>query len=290
MDILDVEILVAAARVGSLAGAARQLGMTPMAASRRLAALERDLGVRLMHRTTRSISLTPEGEEFLPYARTMLDAAEEARSIISPAARGATGLLRITAPGVFGRVVILPLVPKLLIDHPAMRLDLQLSDSIVDIAGSGIDVAIRIAPLRDSELIARLIASNPRILCATPEYLARYGIPQRMEDLLSHSCLRLGKMSQWPFVSGGETRWLRIEGRFQCSSGEGIRTACLQGMGLALLTYWDIHAELSDGRLVSVELSDARPEERSIWAVLPTKQYVPSRVRVFLEALELSLA
>ncbi len=289
MNITDIAVFVAANAGGSLASAARQMGMTPMAVSRGLAALERELGVRLMHRTTRSVSLTPEGEEFLPYARTILDASEEARGTLTPASRGATGLLRVTAPAAFGRIGVMPLIPLLLEQNPAMRIELQLSDTIVDIAGSGIDVAIRIAPLRDSELVARALAPNPRVLCATPAYLQRHGAPKVLADLEGHSCVRLSNMAHWPFIVGDQTRAVRVDGRFLCSSIEGVRTACLQGLGLALLTYWDVRGELTDGSLVAIDLNDAQPQQLSIWAVLPTRKYVPMRVRVFLEALEQSL-
>jgi DNA-binding transcriptional LysR family regulator len=290
MDINDVAVFVAAHSGGSLASAARQLGRTPMAVSRGLAALERELGVRLMHRTTRAVALTPEGEEFLPFARTILDAADEAHGTLRPASRGAAGLLRVTAPAAFGRIGVMPLIPRLLDDNPALRIDLMLSDAIVDIAGSGIDVAIRIAPLRDSALVARALAPNPRVLCATPDYLQRHGVPGVLADLEQHSCLPLSNMAYWPFVVGDQIRSVRIDGRFQCSSIEGVRTACLQGLGLALLTYWDVRAELGNGSLVAIALRDAHPQQLSIWAVLPTRKYVPRRVRVFLEALEHSLA
>jgi DNA-binding transcriptional LysR family regulator len=155
MDIKNIAVFHAAATGGSLAHAARQLDMTPMAVSRRLAALEQDLGVRLLHRTTRSISLTPEGEEFLPFARTMLDASDEAISVLQPSATGAKGILRITAPAAFGRIAVMPIIPALLEANPELRVDLQLTDAMVDIAASGIDVAIRIAPLKESADIMR---------------------------------------------------------------------------------------------------------------------------------------
>lgn len=239
-----------------------------------------------MHRTTRSISLTPEGEKFLPFARTMLEAAEEAHIAFAPADSGAKGLLRVTAPAAFGRIVIQPLIPQFLAENPEVKVELLLTDSIVDIAGAGVDVAVRIAPLRDSELVARAIAKNPRVLCASPSYLERYGMPKGLPDLEQHSCLRLINMPFWPFDVDGQTRSVRVEGRYICNNVEGVRTACLQGLGLALTTYWDVRAELSAKTLVRVELEDAQTQELSIWAVLPTRRYVPLRVRAFLSAIE----
>lgn len=289
MDIDDIAVFVAAQAGGSLASAARQLGITAMAASRKLASLEHELGARLMHRTTRAVSLTPEGEDFLPLARTMLDAAEEARGILTPTGRSAQGRLRATAPAAFGRLGIMPLIPSLMREHPELRIELLMSDEVIDLNSAGIDVAIRIAPLRDSELVARPLAVNPRVLCAAPSYLAARAAPQLLSDLTEHECLALSNMQYWPFVDGKQERSVRVDGRFVCSSVEGVRTACVQGLGIALLTVWDIQRELSDGTLVSIGLSDVQPQELSIWALLPTRKYVPQRVRVFLDALERSL-
>jgi DNA-binding transcriptional LysR family regulator len=289
MDIKNVAVFYAAATGGSLAHAARQLDLTAMAVSRRLATLEHDLGVRLLHRTTRAISLTPEGEEFLPYARTMLDASDEALSALQPSATGAKGILRVTAPAAFGRIGVMPIMPALLEANPELRVDLQLTDSMVDLAASGIDVAIRIAPLKESELIAKLVTPNPRVLCASPAYLKRMGVPQKLDDLSGHDRIRLTSMPRWPFVVEGQVRWVRPEGRFFCNSVEGVRTACVQGMGIAMLSYFDLRTELADGSLVVINLSDAQPEELSIWAIMPTRRYLPMRVRVFLESLERSL-
>ncbi|MGE8360101.1 LysR family transcriptional regulator [Pseudomonas sp.] len=290
MQISDVEVFQAIAAGGSLSGAARRLGLTPMTVSRRLASLEKELGVRLVHRTTRSVALTAEGDVFLPYAQRMLEADEAARVTLRSHAGTASGLLKVTAPTVFGQAVIMPLIPSLLADNPGLQLDLTLSDSIVDIVGLGIDVAIRIATLRDSALVARPLADNPRVVCASPDYLARQGVPTVLDDLRQHACIALHGMPYWPFVRNGDSVSVRAEAAFSANSVEAVRTACRQGLGLAMLTYWDVREELLDGRLVQVELADVTPERLSITAVLPTRQHVPHRVRVFLERLEAVLA
>lgn len=189
MQISDVEVFSAIAESGSLSAAARRLGLSPMTVSRRLATLEGELGVRLFHRTTRSVSLTAEGETFLPFATTLLEASEGARVSLKSNAGTASGVLKVTAPSVFGQSVIMPLIPDLLAEHPALRVDLTLSDSIVDIVGLGIDVAIRIATLRDSALIARPLAPNPRVLCASPAYLKHHGIPATMSHSVARNAL-----------------------------------------------------------------------------------------------------
>lgn len=286
MQIPDVEVFSAIAENGSLSAAARRLGLAPMTVSRRLAALEGELGVRLFHRTTRAVSLTAEGETFLPFAATLLEASEGARVSLKSHAGTASGILKVTAPTVFGQSVIMPLIPALLGEHPALRVDLTLSDSIVDIVGLGIDVAIRIATLRDSALIARPLAPNRRVLCASPIYLERNGVPTTMDALLSHRRIGLHGMPYWPFMQGGEAVAMRAEGVFSANSVEAVRTACRQGLGVAMLTYWDIRDDLDAGTLHLVELEDVSPEQLFITAILPTRQHVPHRVKIFLQHLE----
>ena len=286
MQISDVEVFSAIAESGSLSAAARRLGLSPMTVSRRLATLEGELGVRLFHRTTRSVSLTAEGETFLPFATTLLEASEGARVSLKSNAGTASGVLKVTAPSVFGQSVIMPLIPDLLAEHPALRVDLTLSDSIVDIVGLGIDVAIRIATLRDSALIARPLAPNPRVLCASPAYLKHHGIPATMDALSGHHRIALHGMPYWPFMRDGDAVAIRAEGVFSANSVEAVRAASRQGLGVAMLTYWDVRDDLDAGTLRLIELQDVSPEQLYITAILPTRQHVPHRVGVFLERLE----
>lgn len=286
MQIPEIEVFANVAISSSLSEAARRLGLSAMTVSRRLAALEKELGVRLVHRTTRSVALTPEGEMYLPYAKTMLEANEAARATLKTSAGSASGTLRVTAPSVFGQTVIMPLLPALLAANPTLKVDLTLSDSIIDIAGLGIDVAIRIATLRDSTLVATPLAPNPRVVCASPAYLTQWGTPTVLDDLNHHQCIALHSMPYWPFTNDENAVAIRAQGAFCANSVEAVRTASKQGLGLAMLTYWDIRNELADGSLVMVNLEDVLPEQLSITAVLPTRQQVPHRVRVFVEHLE----
>jgi len=289
MQISDVEVFAAIAESGSLSAAARRLGLSPMTVSRRLASLENELDVRLVHRTTRSVSLTPEGEVFLPFSKTLLRASEAAKVILKASTGTASGTLKITAPTVFGQAVIMPLISGLLAENPALQVDLLLSDSIVDIVSLGIDVAIRIAPLRDSELIARALAPNPRVLCASPDYVALNGAPSVLADLHLHRCISLHGMPNWPFIRDGEQIGFKGSGAFSANSVDAVRTASRQGLGLAMLTYWDVREDVEQGALQVVELEDATPEQLFITAVLPTRRQVPHRVRVFLDRLEATL-
>lgn len=290
MLISDAKIFLTVSNSSSLSAAARQLGIGAMQVSRRLGVLESSLGVRLLHRTTRSISLTNEGAVFLPYAQAMVDANEAARTVLGATGCEVSGVLRLTAPSVFGHTVVIPLLPQLLRRHPALQVDLDLSDRVVDIAGQGHDLALRIAPLVDSELIARPIAPNPRVLCASPTYLERRGRPHRLADLHAHSCISLQAVPRWPFMVEGALQRKTLSGSFSTTSVEAVRTAAVHGLGVAMLTYWDVFEQLRDGSLVQLELEDARMQALSIWALTPTRQHVPARVRVFLDALQGAMA
>lgn len=289
MNLQNVSLFLVITETRSLTQAAKRQNISAMAVSRRLASLEHELGVRLVQRTTRSVSLTQEGMEFLPYARALIDAETGAKSLFSPSTQGAAGLLRITAPSGFGRRNILPLVPELLADNPKLNIDLQLSEDVVDIVGRGIDVAIRIAPLKDSTLIARKITDNPRVICASPAYLNSKDTPRFVEDLTTHHCLRLSSVPQWIFERDGEIIRVSVEGRFTSDNVEGVRELCVQGLGIAQLTRWDVRKEIQEGALVEIALADAESQALSIWAVLPSTRYLPLRVSAFIEKLKSSL-
>lgn len=289
MNLRDIELFTVLAETCNLTQGARRLGMSAMTVSRHLAQLEKDLGVRLFQRTTRAVSLTSEGEEFLPYAKTMIEAEQSARIMFSEDSAGASGMLKVTAPSGIGRRYILPLLPELMERNPKMKIDLNLSDDVVDIVGQGYDVAIRVAPLKDSNLIAQRLSNNPRVLCASPTYISRHGMPSVLADLANHRCLRTAMVSQWTFVQDGLILSHFFDPRFICNNIEGVRTMCMAGAGLAQLTKADVQSELDDGELVEINLNDAEPHMLAIWALFPTKRYLPCRVSVFLDALKKAL-
>lgn len=290
MDLSDVALFCSIVTTGSLSAAGRLSGHSPMAVSRRLAALEAELGVRLLHRTTRAVALTTDGETFLPFARAMLEAREAAAAAFVEHHEGLSGVLRVTAPNRIGRALVVPLGVRLMAENPLLQVDLTFSDSIVDIVASGIDVALRVATLQTSDLVAVRLADNPRILCAAPSYLAARGSPQRLADIDDHACLTLHAMDAWPFSRDGRPFTKRVDGRLAANSVDAVREACLAGAGLALLTYWDVAQDLTDGTLVALDLTDTEPELLAIWAVLPTRQHLPARVRRFLDVLKAELS
>ncbi|AUO22393.1 LysR family transcriptional regulator [Pseudomonas sp. NC02] len=282
----DLRVFQAVASAGSLSAAARQLDVQPMQVSRRVAALEEELGTRLFHRTTRSVSLTSEGQLFLPYASTIIDAEDSAKSELGPASAKAKGVLRMTAPSVFGQSIVVPMLSRLLEAHPDLSVDLDLSDKVIDIVGQGLDLALRLAPLGDSELVAKRITSNPRVICASPDYLRRHGRPTKLTELAAHHCIQLQAIPRWPFIIDGALTRKRVNGRVNTSSVDAVRSAAIQGLGLAMLTSWDIIRQVRDGKLEIVELQDAEMEDLSVWAVTPSRRFTPMRVKIFLGALE----
>lgn len=286
MKFEDIEVFVEAVQTGSLAGAARRLSVSAMAASRSLNNLEKELGVRLVHRTTRSLSPTSDGKMFYPHAVSLLEGQANALADLRPQGSALTGHLRITASAAFSRKVVAPMLTAFMLQHPSLRVDLLSTDEQLDIVDKGIDVAIRIAPLRDNRLVARRLANNPRVLCAAPSYLSAYGSPRSVSDLLSHSCLVNIGTSHWSFECGEKHFRQKVSGRFAASSIEAIFEACARGLGIANLSLWYAAPFFDTGKINQVILEDAEPEMLSIWAVYPTSRLVPLKVRMFIEALE----
>jgi DNA-binding transcriptional LysR family regulator len=292
-ELSDLRLLARIAQAGSLTAAARMLGLTPAAASRRLGELEARIGLRLFARTTRRLRPTAEGEAFLPHAERVLAAAAEAEAALAPRAPGSlSGLLRLTAPATFGRKVLAPILGRLLAEHPALRLDLLLTDTVLDLVESGRDAAVRIAPLTGQTLLARRLAESQRVLCASPAYLARRGMPESTEALARHDGLLLHAVDGWNLLLPGGPRRLRPLPRMASNSNEALREACLAGLGIGLHSTWDVGGHLRRGELVALPDSLGRPEPLGIWLVLPgaPAASVPARVRALAEVLAGSLA
>lgn len=286
MNVTDIALFVAATEAGSLAGAARRNGTSALQASRRIAALEQDMGVRLFHRTTRALTLTDEGERFLPYAQRMIEAEGEARAALGVDGGQVTGTLRITASLAFGRKVVTPALIDFLALHPQLEANLVLSDEVLDLVAQGLDLAIRVTSrMRDSSLVARRLADNPRGLYAAPAYVAAAGMPQSLTDLTAHDCLPDGSTSHWTFRVQDRTIRQKIGGRLSTHSIDAIHQACVEGAGIALLSQWDVKEDLAAGKLVPVTIAGAVPETMSIVAVYPSARLLPSRVRLFADFL-----
>ena len=285
----QIESFTAVAVKGSLTAAANAEGVAPAVIGRRIDALEERLGVKLMVRTTRRITLTHEGSAFLEDCQRLLADLASAEASVSAGGVKASGHLRITAPAGFGRRHVAPLVPDFLAQHPDTSLSLNLSDRVVDIVNEGYDCAVRVGDLPDSNLIRVRLADNRRLCVATPAYLARAGVPATPADLSRHQCLTLSSDASqrrgWAFVVDGEVTHLRPSGQLDCSDGQVLHDWCLRGLGLAWRSTWEVEQEVAHGDL-QVVLQDFAAPPNGIYAVFPHAKHLPLRVRLWIDFLK----
>ena len=285
----DLSLFLRVLDLGSISAAARSLDLSVAVASQRLKRLERDLGVRLLHRTTRQLHATPEGAALAAQGRSLVEDLEALTSGLRQAGTEVSGTLRVTMSASFGRQYISPLLPEFLARHPRVKLSVNLNDQMQDLVASGFDLAIRIGALDDSGLVARRLASNRRVLCASPAYLEQHGRPRTPAELATHDCLLLvgsqGRQDVWRFIDpAGLELTQRVHGRFESNLGELLRDAVLAGLGIALHSVWHVHDDLRSGRL-QVVLPDYSIAETGIHAVMPQRRLVPPRVRAFVDFL-----
>ncbi|MCS3745255.1 DNA-binding transcriptional LysR family regulator [Xanthomonas arboricola] len=285
----DIALFLRVLDLGSITAAAHTLDLSVAVASQRLKRLERDLGVRLLHRTTRRLHPTPEGQQLAARGRVLVDDLEALADDLRESAHDVGGTLRVTLSASFGRQYISPLLPAFQARHPRLRISAHLSDDLVDLVQQGFDLAIRIGALDDSGLVARRIADNRRTLAASPAYLQRHGIPRTPADLMQHPGVLLmgrdGRQDLWTLQTpeGGQVR-VRMQSRFESNFGELVRDAVLAGQGIAMHSYWHIADDLRAGRLVDV-MTDYPPPTSQISAVMPARQLQPPRVRAFVDFL-----
>jgi len=285
----DIALFLRVLDLGSITAAARSLDLSVAVASQRLKRLERDLGVRLLHRTTRRLHTTPEGATLAVEGRALVEELEALGGSLRQAGAAVAGTLRVTASASFGRQYISPLLPEFLARHPALRVSLDLDDRVGDLVGSGFDLAIRIGALDDSTLVARRLAANRRVLCASPGYLQARGVPKTPADLADHDCVLLvgrnGRQDLWRLTDpAGAAIEVQVRGRFECNLGEALRDAVVADLGIAMHSFWHVHDDLRAGRL-RVVLPDYPIAETGIHAVMPERRLVPPRVRAFVDFL-----
>jgi DNA-binding transcriptional LysR family regulator len=281
-NISDMEVFVKTIALGSMSAAARSLDVTPAAVSYRLTRLETSLGTRLLHRTTRQLSLTSDGEEYLRWAQRLTAELHDAENAISRRQEVPRGVLKLAVPSSFGRQMIAPMLPRYLAEYPEVRVAMTLNDEIVDIIGQGMDLAIRISEMKDSGLISRKLADDRRILCASPDYLRRCGTPTSIEDLAHHNCLLLSNQAHWNLQGPGGPMRLSVAGNFECNNGEVLREMAIAGVGIALKATWDIAEALNSGKLLPVLPDYPVISKASICAVYPSRRNVPAKVSSFI--------
>lgn len=284
----DLAFFALLMRQGSLAAAAQQLGVTPPAVSKRLAALEQRLGVRLLHRTTRRIGLTPEGETYLVEGARVLGELEALERQVAGARAQPQGLLRVNATLGFGRRRIAPILSAFARAYPQVELQLQLSDRPVNLVEQGFDVQIRFGELPDARLTARLLAHNRRLLCAAPAYLAEAGLPETPRELARHRCIFIRESDEtfgsWHLRQGGKLETVKVRGPLSCNDGETALAWALDGHGVLMRSEWELAPLLREGRLRPV-LADWALPPADIYVVFPTRSHLSAKTRALVDHL-----
>jgi DNA-binding transcriptional LysR family regulator len=289
------------AKSESLSSVARAEGVTPAMVGRRIDQLEEQLGVKLFKRSTRKITLTPEGTAFFEDVRNIMNELRAAEESLSVGAKSATGRLIVSAPTAFGRKHIAPHLPAFTAGHPNLSVTLLLSERIVDLKNERVDLAVRIADLKNADLIASKLARNHRVVVASPDYIKRSGKPMVLADLSKHHCLvtatEAGLADSWTFREQSDAKaskaenaaakniTVKVSGNLQCNDGEVLTRWALAGQGLAWRSAWEVSEEIERGRLIEVLPKFAAPGN-DIFAVYPDRKFLPAKVRVFIDFLK----
>lgn len=282
----EYELFARVVEAGSLSAAGRELGLSPAQVSKRIARLEDRLGVRLIERTSRHLALTELGRPFYERVRGILDSVGEAEALVSGRSPAARGLLRISAPTSFGRMHIAPHLKPFLDAHPSLTVELNLTDSYVDLDAEGVDLAVRIAVLDEGAGPATLLAPNRRLLCAAPLYLAEHGEPQTLASLRGHRLLAAANQSPWRLVGPEGPAVVRVRSAVRTNSSEVVRELLLSGVGVALRSTWDVSAELADGRLRPLLSEWAGATDVGIHAVRSARRGASPPVTAFVTYLQ----
>ena len=284
----DLNLFALVARHRNLAAAARELGVTPPAVSKRLAQLERRLGVRLMNRTTRRLSLTPEGELYLANGSRILDDLSELEQLVTRSRGEPTGLLRVNASFGFGRARIAPAVSDFIARFPAMKIQLHLTDRPMSLQEEGFDVGIRFGEVPDVRVNARLLLKNRRIVCASPDYVKRYGGPSVPHDLARHACIVLRENDSaygtWHFSRGKRVETVKVDGPLSSNDGSAVLHWALEGRGIVVRSQWEIEGHLKRAELVSL-LEDWSLPDANIHAVYLERNQLSVKLRTFVDFL-----
>lgn len=281
----DLRLFVRATELGSLAAAGREARLSPAAVSKRLARLESRVGQRLLHRTTRRLRLTEQGLGFHAHCTRILTQVAEAEADLAAHEAVPRGMLRVTAPLSFGRRHMGLAVAEFLERYPGVSVDLDLSDSLVDIVGEGYDLAVRLTEPKESSLIARRLFHNARVVCAAPSYLERHGAPRKPADLLAHNCLIHGTEDAWTFEGPRGTERVKVTGRLVTNNGQVLKDAVVAGAGVTVKSVWDVAPELESGQLVAVLPDYTVFSRMAFYAMYPSAKQLSPKVRAFVDFL-----
>lgn len=285
---LAMTAFVRAVERNGFSHAARELGVTPSAVSKLVTRLERKLGIVLLHRTTRKLALTPEGELFFERAQRIVEAIADAEHEIMRFGERPRGRLRINVGTAFGTYVLVPAIPEFKARYPEIQLDLSLDDRVVDLLEAGADLGIRLGPLPDANIVARKLCELTRVICAAPSYLARRGTPREPEDLARHDCLTLMGVSgqrEWPFASTDGVRQIPVRGTVAVNNAETLYELGLLGVGIIRLSDIIVGPAVRDGRLVPLLTDTHRAEALPLFAVYPAARHRPLKTGAMIDFL-----
>jgi DNA-binding transcriptional LysR family regulator len=287
MNSEDLNLFVRVAELGSLSAAGRDLRLSPAVVSSRIQRLENLLGLRLLNRTTRQVNVTPDGETFYEHCLEILKTIETAQDAVSARRNQPAGSLKVSAPTAFARLHVAPHIPAFLDRYPEIQFQMIASDRFTNFIDEKVDLAIRVAELKDSSFVVRRLAENKRVLCASPDYLASHPPLTSLGDLASHNCLLLrfpgSQQYEWRLTGpDGEPHTLAVTGNMDSDNGEILTEWCLQGFGIALKSIWEIGPHLKDGRL-RIVLPEFTPEAHTVHTLYPHARFLPPRVRAFID-------
>jgi DNA-binding transcriptional LysR family regulator len=282
----QIETFVKVAEAGSLAAAALEEGVSPVILGRRIDALEKRLGVKLMYRSTRRLVISEDGVAFLERCRHLLAEWGQAENELAAGRRAVSGHLIVSAPAAFGRMHVAPYAPAFLQDKPELQMSFNLTDRVVDLVREGYDLSIRIGGAVDPSFVAVKLAENRRVVCGTPAYFRKHGKPKTLEDLPRHNCLAFnlqgGQNRGWYFRRNGKLTTVRVSGNLDCNDGELLHRWMSEGLGLGWRSTWEIERQLARGELETVLDEFALPDY-DIVAVYPQQRYIPAKVRYFID-------
>ncbi|WKZ85108.1 LysR family transcriptional regulator [Ralstonia pickettii] len=285
----QIEAFIAVVEHGSMAAAALTQDVTPVMIGRRINALEARLGVKLLHRSTRRIAVTEQGAVFMEQCKKALGELDRAELLVAEGRHKATGHLIVSAPAAFGRKHVAPHAPDFLRANPDVRISFNLTDRVVDLVREGYDVGIRIGGAIDPNFVAIRLASNKRVVCGTPAYFSKHGVPRTLDDLARHNCLAFnlqgGQQRGWYFQQNGKAVTVKVNGNLDCNDGELLHRWMGEGLGLGWRSTWEIQPELESGALMTV-LGDYALPDYDILAVYPQQRPVPAKIRFFIEHLK----
>ena len=289
MNINGLELFVLSADRLNISAAGRDLGLAPAVASARLAKLENQLGVELLHRSTRKVALSPDGEAFLPYAREILAQSEAGRAVVGQGKSDPSGILRFAAPSSFAQLHIIDILPEFHELYPNITLDLRLSDTRFNTIEGSFDLALRSAPLQDSSLKGRKLSADRRILCASPTYLETHGTPQFLADLAGHNYLAWANLSSKQLINVtneiAELNPREMRCRNVFDDGTSLRMATLTGAGISINSRWSVAHEIARGKLIQI-LPDWKLNDSSfLWLFYPQSNVLTPKVRCFMDFL-----